>query len=146
VSFMLKKLLPISLFLFTNLLLAQAVPVTTQTAPAATTALPGTIVTPAPAIVAIPPGTTPASAAVVPPTSTSGLVNPPIIAPLGPTTVAATPAFLAENTMFVQPPTPTEIKPLCPPLSQYSVPAGYRIAGISPGCLAVPIPLSENTP
>lgn len=30
----------------------------------------------------------------------------------------------------------------CPPIGNYSVPAGFRVAGISPSCQAVIIPLS----
>ncbi len=34
----------------------------------------------------------------------------------------------------------------CPPASDYSIPSGYRLAGISPSCQAVPVSMTEPYP
>lgn len=131
---MLRKIIFVLIFL-TPVSFAQDVMSTDQQAVTVTsTSVPAT---------ATPVVTTPA----VPITTTN---VPVITTPTAPMTtdVAVTPAFPGVATPTV-PVTTTDIinsnlqTSFCPPLSFYYIPAGYRVAGMSPSCQVVIVPMEE---
>ncbi len=72
-------------------------------------------------------------------TTTVNAQVPPIAVPNRPRAVPSVPVIVNQKTSEED----TSQKIICPPPSDYSLAPGYRLAGISPNCMAVQIPMRE---
>jgi hypothetical protein len=153
-----KKLIAFCFLVMSNVLFAQtpAIKTTTVVQPpaAATVQTPAAAGVQAPATVTTT-GIAPSEAATAPQEVTTTTQIPEAVptATGAPAFVSSIPAATSPVTYAPEAVVPgvveegtTVVKPSCPPISDYPIPMGYRLAGVSPSCMGVVVPMDEPWP